>query len=169
MMRGNAARHEIEGTAFVREPFGRVQSRLNLQTACSRRRARVVEHRLGDVAQRHLVSELRQQQTCVSTAGRDIEHAGGRREWHMPEGSAQVFDVFEDVPFAVATALFCELFLRSALNFVEIHCGEFAVPGDSKRALCFSGQFRMGQAFGMRERDRLNRTAPSSTKTNWIE
>jgi hypothetical protein len=57
----------------------------------------------------------------VPSSRGDVEHFGARRQRNLLRGGAEIVHLFQDVTATVALALFCELFLRGALNGVELH------------------------------------------------
>ena len=98
-----------------------MEARCDLQPALVSQRDRTIEHRLRDVAECHVVSEAREEQTGVSAARCHVEHFGGLRKRDVLKRGANVIDFFEDVPLAISIALPGELFLRRALHFVQVH------------------------------------------------
>jgi hypothetical protein len=124
VVRGDAARHEIKRFVRVGEGFRRVQTRFDRQAAFARSGTGAVEHRLRDVTQRDFVTEAREQQTGVTAARCDIQHACAGRQPGVRKRRANIIHVLKYVTFAVAVALSRELFLRGALDFIQVHIRE---------------------------------------------
>jgi hypothetical protein len=80
-----------------------------------------VEHGLGEVGQRHVVTQAGEVESGVTATGGNIENFGAGRKRHFFGGSANVIDVLQDMTLAIAVALPRELFLGGALDFVEVH------------------------------------------------
>jgi hypothetical protein len=121
MMRRHAAGHQIKIPVWIRQLFGGVLTRLNFEAAFSGRFCGAFQHRLSDVRQRDFVSEAREEQPCVSAARRYIQDSRLRRQVKLFDCDADILDVLQDVPAPVTMALFCELFLRRFLDFIQFH------------------------------------------------
>ena len=93
----------------------------------------LVEHGLGEVGQRDVVSATGEIDPGVSAAGSHIENFGTGRERHAFGRGANVVHIFQDVALAVAMALPGELFLGGTLDFVEIHTRRNGIGRSERR------------------------------------
>src|SRR5262245_34508413 len=101
-MRGDSASDQVEGRVWQRKLFRFRQARFHAQASFARRLAGTIEHRLGNVAQGHVMAKAGEKEAGVSAAGGHVEHAGAFWKSDARQSSADVIDVLENVPFAIA-------------------------------------------------------------------